>query len=184
MNRITLLIQPITSSNHNINFAYFSAPLLESLSDAFGIRINVAEQVQAPHFTLDKKRNQLRSDLLLQRLSDRHRKTYEGKNLKILAVCDLDAYSNSLNFVFGEAHFGGMIAAVYLPRLRQEFYGLRPDRGLFADRLIKEAIHELGHSFGLKHCGNPACVMYFSNSLRDTDLKGKRFCTNCKNHRG
>jgi archaemetzincin len=184
MNRITLLIQPITSGDRDINFAYFSADVLESLSNAFDIRIRIAEQISAPYFAFDQKRRQLKSDLLLQWLLDYHRKIGSGGNLKILALCDLDAYSNNLNFVFGEAHFGGMVAVVYLPRLRQEFYGQKPDRGLFVDRLIKEAIHELGHSFGLKHCRNPACVMYFSNSLRDTDLKGKGFCANCKNRLG
>jgi predicted Zn-dependent protease len=50
---------------------------------------------------------------------------------KILAICDFDAYSNGLNFVFGQAHRGGRVGAVYLPRLRQEFYGLASNIDLF-----------------------------------------------------
>ncbi|MGA7369045.1 MAG: hypothetical protein WBX01_07945 [Nitrososphaeraceae archaeon] len=39
------------------------------------------------------------------------------------------------------------VCAVYLSRLRQEFYGLVPDIDLFQQRMIKEAVHELGHAF-------------------------------------
>ena len=42
--------------------------------------------------------------------------------MKILSICDKDAYSDNLNFVFGEANLGGQVAAIYLPRLRPEFY--------------------------------------------------------------
>ena len=99
---------------------------------------------------------------------------------KILAIGDLDAYSNGLNFVFGEAYIDGSISAIYLPRLRQEFYGLKADNSLFHQRIVKEAVHELGHAFGLHHCNNQMCVMHFINSLQDTDVKQKSFCDNCR----
>jgi archaemetzincin len=38
----------------------------------------------------------------------------------------------------------------------------------------------LGHTYGLVHCRNPHCVMFFSNSLIDTDVKGPDFCQKCK----
>jgi archaemetzincin len=66
--------------------------------------------------------------------------------MKILVICNKDAYSGDLNFVFGEAHLGGQVAAIYLPRLRSEFYNLEPNKLIFYDRISKEAIHELGHS--------------------------------------
>ena len=101
--------------------------------------------------------------------------------MKILSICDKDAYSDNLNFVFGEANLGGQVAAIYLPRLRPEFYKLEPNVLMFIDRIVKEAIQELGHAFGLIHCNNKRCVMHFSNSLHDTDFKNKTFCENCKN---
>ncbi|MFQ6039016.1 MAG: archemetzincin, partial [Candidatus Aminicenantales bacterium] len=64
-------------------------------------------------------------------------------------------------------------------RLRQEFYRLPEDRTLFLARCVKEAVHELGHAFGLRHCPNPRCVMHFSNSLLDTDKKTASFCQRC-----
>lgn len=99
------------------------------------------------------------------------------RSAKILAM--VDAYSNGLNFVFGEAHRGGGVGAVYLSRLRQEFYGFSPDTRLFRQRIIKEAVHELGHVFGLLHCEKRSCIMHFSNSLRDTDFKDPYFCNRC-----
>ncbi|MFL6350194.1 MAG: hypothetical protein ACJ72X_18125, partial [Nitrososphaeraceae archaeon] len=64
----------------------------------------------------------------------RYKKLYYSKErttTKILAIRDFDANSDKLNFVFGEAYLEGSICAIYLPRLRQEFYGLTSDTSLF-----------------------------------------------------
>jgi predicted Zn-dependent protease len=45
------------------------------------------------------------------------------------------------------------------------------------ERAIKEAIHEAGHLDRLPHCPEPTCVMAFSNSIEDTDRKGRAFCS-------
>jgi archaemetzincin len=34
----------------------------------------------------------------------------------------------------------------------------------------------LGHTYGLQHCSDPKCVMYFSNTLGETDRKRDKFC--------
>lgn len=135
----------------------------------------------------DNQRNQWKSSDILEWLSYNYTKLYYKETratttTKILAICDFDAYSDKLNFVFGEAHLDGRICAIYLPRIRQEFYGLKPDKSLFYQRLVKEAVHELGHAFGLGHCGNIKCVMHFSNSLSDTDIKTSHLCNVCRAH--
>jgi len=65
-------------------------------------------------------------------------------------------------------------------QLRQEVHRLRAEGNgageLFARRAATEAVHELGHSYGLAHCDDRGCVMWFSNSLAETDRKGPRFC--------
>jgi archaemetzincin len=96
---------------------------------------------------------------------------------KVLGIVDLDLYVPELNFVFGEA--SQRAAVISLARLRQEFYNLPQDQSLFHKRALTEAVHELGHTYGLGHCGNPLCVMFFSNSLIDTDRKGSKFCPKC-----
>lgn len=152
--------------------------LSDHLVRNFESELFIAEPLEPPASALNKRRNQFVSDSLLRWLLELYK---NNVNAKILAVCDLDAYSNNLNFVFGQAHLGGKVAAIYLPRLREEFYGSKPNEELFHARVVKEATHELGHVLGLTHCRNSSCVMYFSNTLHDTDLKGNAFCKSCKN---
>jgi len=51
-----------------------------------------------------------------------------------------------------------------------------PDYPALERRAATEAIHELGHTYGLSHCSDPTCVMWFSNTLSESDRKGTRFC--------
>ena len=99
---------------------------------------------------------------------------------RIVGVADVDLYVPRLNFVFGEADVVSGTTIVALRRLRQDYYGLAPDEALFMKRAAKETVHELGHTFGLGHCSNNKCVMHFSNSLADTDLKESHFCSMCR----
>jgi archaemetzincin len=105
-------------------------------------------------------------------------KRSEGEE-RVVGIADVDLYVPRLNFVFGEADIGSGTAIVSLYRLRQEYYGLAPDGALFLGRATKEIVHELGHTFGLGHCPDNKCVMHFSNSLADTDLKEAHFCNKC-----
>ena len=99
---------------------------------------------------------------------------------RVVGLVDVDLYVPRLNFGFGEADVVSGTAIVSLCRLRQEYYGLAPDEALFLERATKEIVHELGHTFGLGHCPNNKCVMHFSNSLADTDLKEPHFCSKCR----
>ena len=161
--------------------ADFYSRLIKQLLNIFRIvtTINIYDTLvldRGSTLLFSKSRNQWNSRYILEWIS---RKALSNSDTKILAVCDFDAYSNGLNFVFGEAQIGGRIAAIYLPRLRQEFYGHISDLGLFQQRITKETVHELGHLFRLSHCKRRNCVMHFSNSLKDTDFKGYNFCDRC-----
>jgi archaemetzincin len=98
----------------------------------------------------------------------------------ILGVTGVDLFVSGLNFVFGLADPRSRCAVISLARLYPEFYGQPRDPGRFKERALKEAIHELGHLWGLDHCSDPACIMFFSNTLTDTDRKGPGFCTSCR----
>jgi archaemetzincin len=107
---------------------------------------------------------------------------HPGACLLLVAVEDL--FVPGLNFVFGLADRLRRRAIVSLARLRPEFYGEEPDESIYFARALKEAVHELGHLMGLGHCSNPRCVMFFSNSLVDTDRKHWEFCDRCRTHLG
>jgi len=98
---------------------------------------------------------------------------------KMLGVTDVDLFIPILTFVFGEAQLGRQVALISVHRLHQRFYGLPDDEALFFERCEKEALHELGHAFGLVHCRNFECVMHFSNSIEQVDLKSNDFCPSC-----
>jgi archaemetzincin len=99
---------------------------------------------------------------------------------KILGIVDHDLYVPQLNYVFGEA--SQKAAVISFTRLRQELYDLPKNQSLFYKRALTEAVHELGHTYGLGHCDNSRCVMFFSNGLIDTDRKGSEFCSKCKSN--
>jgi archaemetzincin len=127
--------------------------------------------------SFDKHRNQWYSPKLLVWFFGKFR---PNKDTKTLFILDVDAYSDGLNYVLGEAFPKGGLAIIYLPRIRKEFYGLNPDNELFYERMVKESVHELGHVFGFSHCKNLRCVMHFSNTLNDTDNKERTFCDTCR----
>jgi archaemetzincin len=137
----------------------------------------VDEKLPLRETAFDKKRKQYRSHTILTELQ-----AYAVKNPvfhSILGVADADIFVPELNFVFGAAACPGKAALISLWRLRPEFYGDAPNMELFSARAVKEAVHELGHTLGLSHCSCSSCVMHFSNSISDTDIKQSLFCEQC-----
>ena len=98
---------------------------------------------------------------------------------KVVGIVERDLFIPMLTFVFGQAQLGGRLALVSLARLRQEFYGLPPDRAVLIGRAIKEVAHELGHTFGLAHCPDRLCSMSVSTDIRQVDGKRADFCGSC-----
>lgn len=152
------------------------AYLSSQIEQIFPFQVKIGKTLPHPSYAYNEKRDQYQSDPILKELQSLDLQKAE----KILGVVSLDLYTSGLNFVFGQALMGNNTALIALSRLRQEFYGLPCNKKLYYERAVKEAIHELGHTFGLHHCKNPKCVMHFSNSLSDTDFKGKEFCNNCQ----
>ena len=75
---------------------------------------------------------------------------------------------------------GGPTAVISSHRLSQEFYGLAPDHELFRQRVIKEAVHEVGHTVNLTHCEDYRCVMASSHAVEWIDLKQPTLCPACQ----
>lgn len=140
--------------------------LVPVLAEAFGSEVVVAPVVSLAPAAHDARRRQYRSSLILDALARARRPAWE----RLLGVADVDLFVPKLNFVFGEADLRRGVALFSLARLRAE----PPDR--FRRRAATEAIHELGHTWGLGHCRDSGCVMWFSNTLAESDRKGTSFC--------
>ena len=150
---------------------YVLSGLREALARAFPEGAEAAKLMPLPEAACNPKRGQHQASEILYSLA---RLPRQGESL--LGVVDADIYSPGLNFVFGLAAPGIQTAVISLTRLRPEYYGKPSDKALLLERAIKEAIHETGHMHKLAHCPDPGCVMAFSNSVEDTDRKGRAFC--------
>lgn len=98
---------------------------------------------------------------------------------RLLVVTEQDLFIPMLTFICGQAQLDGTAAIVSLARLRPEFFGLPARRSLLVDRYLKETLHELGHTFGLTHCADTACVMSLSVKIAHIDQKRAEFCHSC-----
>ncbi len=133
-------------------------------------------QFPLPENAFDKKRGQYRSNQILSAIQSYAIRAGFGR---LLGVLNVDIFVPQLNFVFGEAAFPGRAALISLWRLKPEFYGEVSNRQVLEERSLKEGVHEVGHTLGLRHCSRLSCAMRFSNSVFDTDRKQRLFCDEC-----
>ena len=145
------------------------------LAQQFHVAWDIAQPALDPQFAHHAERQQYHSTELLARMHQ----YLAPECWRLLGVTDHDLYIPILTFVFGEAQLAGPAAVVSTHRLRQEFYGLAADEDLRAERLLKEAVHELGHTLDLRHCDDYRCVMASSHAVEFIDLKDPALCPAC-----
>jgi archaemetzincin len=143
------------------------------LAAAFGRPVFLWESPERPRHAYDEKRKQWRTGPILKWLLE------QGPGAgKVLGITDQDLFIPILTYVFGEAQLGGEAAVVSMARLGG---GAEEGRTLLVERLAKEAVHEVGHAFGLVHCGHAHCVMSRSPAVREVDEKAG-LCADCRAH--
>jgi archaemetzincin len=125
---------------------------------------------------LDLSRRQYNSSTLLKMLLD----NTPDSHSKILGVTSYDLFLPVLTFLFGQAQVNKQVSIFSTFRLHNEFYGMTPSTELLYTRSLKEAMHELGHTYGLRHCLNPGCVMNAATYVEDIDVKESYFCSGCE----
>lgn len=150
--------------------------LRSSLQQYLQVPCEIVPAVLDPSAAFHAERSQYHSSHLLAAM----REFANGDSWRVLGVTDLDLYIPILTFVFGEAQTDGECAVVSARRLRQEFYGLAPDPALLEQRLLKEAIHEIGHTCALTHCDNYLCAMAASYAVEWIDIKDPSLCWDCR----
>jgi len=168
MNTVHLL--PVGSVD-NLLLQYLKAEIPKSLRVQCELFPSGLDPTPAYH----PERQQFHSSELLQRMMPLMR----PGDFRLLAIAEVDLYIPILKYVFGEAQIGGPCALVSTFRLRQEFYGLDQDDGLLKERLLKESVHELGHTLGLRHCEDYQCAMASSHAVEWIDLRERSWCEAC-----
>jgi archaemetzincin len=164
----TILISPIGEVDHTI----IEAANVE-IERVYGLRTETATLLDEVEFAFDSERNQYYSTLILERLAARA----PSQALKVLAITRVDLFIPILTHVYGEAQLGGKTCIVSTYRLNEgssNFLNLTSNH-----RVAKESIHELGHTFGLRHCREQNCIMHYSRSVEDVDCKSDQLCRYC-----
>lgn len=151
------------------------AAIEEGLSRTFALAPHRLRPFPDPGHAFDAARGQYSSIAIMRDLV-RHRP--HGAE-RLLAVTERDLFIPMLSFIYGQAQLQGNVSMISLARLRQEFYGLPANRSLLLVRAVKEAFHEVGHTFGLIHCLDGKCPMSLSTNIRQLDAKGNVFCSSC-----
>ncbi|MGH7727797.1 MAG: archaemetzincin family Zn-dependent metalloprotease [Vulcanimicrobiaceae bacterium] len=146
------------------------------LEERFLLSCEIERALRVPRTAQNGVRKQMFFNTLVAKVAALERAHVDLR----LALTDFDLYKTSHRFIFGDASEEQRVAVVSLHRLRSEFYGEEPDPNLLFQRLLKEAVHNLGHALGLGHCFNARCAMFFSASIYDTDNKLSHLCEGCE----
>src|SRR5512141_1654373 len=132
------------------------------LTALLGAEIRSIDPLPDPSYAWDEKRRQYSSTLVLREAVRR----VPAWSMKLVVLTEADIFIPMLSFVYGQAQLDGPVAVLSFARLRQEFYGLPPNRALFLMRVRKEVLHEVGHTFGLVHCEETICTMSLSTNIQ------------------
>lgn len=163
-----------------ISFGYFEEDLLETVARELEREFSIPVKTRLGHLDLsefyDLTRKQYDGNRLLSELDSR----FSDETSKTLGLFNVDLFIPILTYIFGQAFLQGKCGIASGYRLSNERYGLKPDNKLFIERVKKEVIHELGHTFGLIHCQNPSCVMRSSTYVEDIDQKEQSLCLSCR----
>lgn len=163
-----------------ITFGYFDQETLEMIAPGISREFSLPVRTRSGNLDLgeffDPSRRQYNGTTLLKRLDI----DFASDSSKTLGLFNIDLFIPILTYIFGQAFLNGRIGIASMYRLSNERYGIKTNNILMQERFKKEAIHELGHMFGLIHCSNPVCVMRSSTYVEDIDQKSPAMCGDCR----
>ncbi len=152
--------------------------LQEGIEKVLPVRVHLSDLRLDMDLAHDTSRKQYHSTQIIAMILEH---AGDGDS-KLLGVTSWDLFIPVLTFVFGQAQLNNRAGVFSTFRLQNEFYGLKSSPGLVRERATKEALHELGHTFGLRHCIDHPCIMNSSTYVEDIDLKPGHFCVHCAAH--
>lgn len=148
-----------------------------ALRSVYEADVSMRSEEEPPADAYDAGRDQYRAERFIE-LASR-----VGTGEKNIAITAKDLFYRRRNYVFGLAYLDGNGSVISTYRLRTPSDGgfsTRSADEVFADRVRKEVIHEVGHTLGLDHCENNRCVMNFSPTVREVDVKEEHLCGTCQ----
>jgi archaemetzincin len=148
----------------------------DSVQGVLRLPVDVREPIDLPEEAYMDSRDQYNAMKIIKHLAEE----YGGSALKVLGVTTKDISNPILTYVFGEAYMDGRAAVMSSARLRTGASGDTVSREQFLDRIVKVAVHEIGHTFNLPHCHFGRCVMRASNSIQELDDKLNYLCDYCE----
>ena len=163
-----------------VTFGYFEKELLEQISHDVENEFLIPVKLKEGHLDLSEFYNSSRGQYDGNRILKELDATYASANSKTIGLFNVDLFIPILTYIFGQACLNGRAGIASLYRLSNERYGITKENKVLSDRFRKEVIHELGHTFGLIHCFNPACVMRSSTYVEDIDQKKHFLCRSCR----
>jgi archaemetzincin len=150
-------------------------PLKLQIQKIFSYPARIVPLLEDVAFARDPDRDQYHSTRILEVLAEKA----PAKAVKVLGITQVDLFIPILTYVFGEAQLGGISCVVSSFRLNATDV-LGNSETAFHERMIKEAIHELGHTFKLRHCQEASCIMHYCRSTEDVDRKSNTLCRYCR----
>jgi archaemetzincin len=150
-------------------------PIRGEIKRVYGYPTEVLSLLDDLEFAFHPNRNQYHSTPILQQLADKA----PANAIKVLALVEVDLFIPILTHVYGEAQLGGKACIVSTIRLNEGHSYLNTQEP-FLSRIVKEAIHELGHTFNLRHCREHTCLMHYCRNESDVDRKSDQLCRYCK----
>jgi len=166
----TILIMPCSDLSEEL-----TETVARAIQKIFGFATAFRPFLTDLAFAFDATREQYHSTPILKWLAD----GAPEWALKIIALVEVDLFIPILTHVYGEAQLGGKACIVSSYRLNNESWRHNA-REKFLQRMIKESIHELGHTFNLRHCRDHKCIMHYCRSEADVDLKSEELCRYCR----
>ncbi|MCX7823083.1 MAG: hypothetical protein N2260_06555 [Syntrophobacterales bacterium] len=138
------------------------------------VPVSIIGEIEIPEETFILERRQYDAGLMLKILEE-----VSTNHFCILGVTYVDLCIPVFTYVFGEAQLGGRTAIVSTYRLQRGELGETISESVFYERVVKVALHEIGHVFSLYHCENEYCLMRFSSKLGALDSLPILFCDRC-----
>ena len=174
-----LVVQPIGELSNDQRRAI--GHLLDGLSAFFGLPAECAvpltmDSIPENCFRSTKGYRQLNAEAVMEQVL---RPDVGGGIGAILAVCEMDLYPGE-RWNFATAHgWSSFSDGTSVLSTLQILDDSQADRGRNLLRLTKLGIHELCHTFNLRHCSTYRCLMNGSGGLRESDTKPFSLCPDC-----